>query len=65
MIVEMVIPPGDTPHPGKILDLVMLNVPGGQERTAEEYGELFAKAGYRMTRVVATESAVSVVEGVT
>jgi hypothetical protein len=63
MIVEMVIPPGDSPHPGKLLDLVMLNVPGGMERTESEYGELLAKAGYRMTRVVPTESAVSVVEG--
>jgi O-methyltransferase domain/Dimerisation domain len=64
MIVEMVIPPGDAPHPGKMLDLMMLNVPGGMERTGAEYGELLGKAGYRMTRVVPTESAVSVVEGV-
>ena len=64
LIVEMVIPPGNTPHPGKILDLVMLNIPGGMERTAEEYGELLAKAGYRLARVVPTESAVSVVEAI-
>jgi hypothetical protein len=64
MIVEMVIPSGDAPHPGKMLDLMMLNVPGGMERTGAEYGELLAKVGYRMTRVVPTESAVSVVEGV-
>jgi hypothetical protein len=64
MIVEMVIPPGDVPHPGKMLDLMMLNAPGGMERSEGEYGELLAKAGYRMTRVVPTESAVSVVEGV-
>lgn len=64
LIVEMVIPPGDGPHPGKLLDLMMLNAPGGMERTEDEYRELLAKAGYRMTRVVPTESAVSVVEGV-
>lgn len=64
MIVEMVIPPGDGPHPGKILDLMMLNAPGGMERSEDEYRALLAKAGYQMTRVVATESAVSVVEGV-
>jgi hypothetical protein len=62
LLVEMVIPPGNDPHPGKVLDLVMLNIPGGKERTAEEYSELFAKAGYRLTRIVPTESAVSVVE---
>jgi hypothetical protein len=64
LIVEMVLPPGDTPHPGKILDMVMLVVPGGQERTAAEYEPLLAKAGFRVTRVVPTESAVSIVEAV-
>jgi hypothetical protein len=64
LLVEMVLPAGDTPHPGKILDMVMLVVPGGQERTEGEYKLLLAKAGFRVTRVVPTESAVSVVEAV-
>jgi hypothetical protein len=64
MIVEMVIPPGDGPHPGKLLDLMMLNAPGGMERSAEEYGALLEKAGYRLTRIVPTNSAVCVVEAV-
>jgi O-methyltransferase domain len=59
----MVLPAGDTPHPGKIFDILMLVVPGGQERTEQEYGTLLSKAGLRLTRVVPTESAVSVVEG--
>ena len=62
LIVEMVLPPGDTPHLGKMLDMVMLVVPGGRERTEAEYAPLLAKAGFRLTRVVPTESAVSVVE---
>jgi hypothetical protein len=64
LIVEMVLPPGDTPHPGKMLDIMMLVGPGGQERTAEEYRALLEKGGFRMTRVVPTASAVSVVEAV-
>ena len=44
--------------------MMMLVGPGGQERTAEEYGALLDKAGFRLTRVVPTESAVSVVEAV-
>ena len=64
LIVEMVLPAGDTPHPGKVLDMVMLVVPGGQERTEAEYRLLLSKAGFRLTRVVPTESAVSVVEAV-
>jgi hypothetical protein len=63
-IVEMVLPAGDTPHPGKLLDLAMLVMPGGQERTAEEYRLLLNAAGLRMTRVIPTVSAVSVVEAV-
>jgi hypothetical protein len=63
MIVEMVLPPGDTPHPGKILDLVMLVGPGGMERTPDEYSALLNKAGYQMTRIVPTQSPVSIVEG--
>jgi O-methyltransferase domain/Dimerisation domain len=62
LVVEMVLPDGDTPHPGKIIDMGMLVAPGGQERTEEEYGTLLSKAGLRLTRVVPTESAVSVVE---
>jgi hypothetical protein len=64
LIVEMVLPEGDAPHPGKMLDMVMLAIPGGQERTSGEYAELLRKAGFRMTRVVPTQSAVSVVEAV-
>lgn len=64
LIVEMVLPEGDAPHPGKMLDMVMLAVPGGQERTAAEYAPLLHKAGFRIDRVVPTESAVSVVDAV-
>jgi hypothetical protein len=62
LIVEMVLPEGDTPHPGKMLDLMMLVGPGGQERTEKEYAALLEKAGFRLTRVVPTASPVSVVE---
>ncbi|MDQ5831919.1 MAG: acetylserotonin O-methyltransferase [Actinomycetota bacterium] len=64
LIIEMVLPAGDTPHPGKILDMTMLVIPGGQERTEAEYAALLGKAGFRLAGVVPTESAVSVVEAV-
>lgn len=64
LIVEMVLPAGDTPHPGKVLDMVMLVFPGGQERTEAEYATLLRKANFRLSRVVATESAVSILEAV-
>jgi alkyl hydroperoxide reductase subunit AhpC len=64
LLIEMVLPPGNTPHPGKVLDMMMLVGPGGQERTEQEYAKLLEKAGFRLSRIVPTESAVSVVEAV-
>ena len=64
LIVEFVLPEGDTPHLGKLADMIMLVIPGGQERTPAEYDELLTKAGFKMTRVIPTESPVSIVEAV-
>jgi hypothetical protein len=64
LLVEMVLPPGDEPHFGKLLDIMMLVGPGGQERTEPEYAALLGKAGFRLKRVVPTASVVSVVEAV-
>jgi hypothetical protein len=65
LVVEMVIPSGNEFHPSKLTDMVMLSfTPGGRERTAAEYGELFAKASFQLTRVVPTASPVSIVEAV-
>jgi hypothetical protein len=41
----------------------MLVMPGGRERTEQEYGALFAAAGLTLTRVVDTPSRFSVLEG--
>lgn len=65
LIVEPVIPPGNGPFPGKLLDLNMLVMTeGGRERTGEEYGALLEKGGLRLSRIVPTPSTVSVVEAV-
>src|SRR5688572_10786179 len=42
----------------------MLVVTGGRERTESEYGAVLEKAGLRLTRVIATRSALSLVEAV-
>ena len=62
LIIEMVLPSGNASHPGKMLDMMMLVGPGGQERTEPEYRALLTKAGLRLTKVVPTDSAVSIVE---
>jgi hypothetical protein len=64
LIVEFVLPAGDAPHPGKLLDMVMLTIPGGTERTESEYATLLGKAGFRLARVIPTASPASIVEAV-
>jgi O-methyltransferase domain/Dimerisation domain len=64
LIIETVVPAGNEPHYSKVLDLEMLVSPGGLERTAEEYRELLAAAGLRLTRIIPTPSPYSIVEAV-
>ena len=64
LIFEMVIPPGDEPHPGKLLDLEMLVVASGQERTATEYQSLLSANGFRLERIIPLRSPLSIVEAV-
>jgi hypothetical protein len=62
LVVESVIPRGNEPFGGKFLDLVMLLIPGGKERTEEEYRALFEKAGFKLARVIPTKTEVSIIE---
>ena len=62
LIVESVIPPGNEPFGGKLLDLVMLLIPGGKERTEDEYRSLLDKAGFELSRIVPTSTEISVIE---
>jgi hypothetical protein len=62
ILLESVIPPGNQPDFGKVIDLEMMAMPGGRERTAEEFRALFARSAFELTRVVPTESALSVIE---
>jgi O-methyltransferase domain/Dimerisation domain len=52
VLIEEIIP--DTPELtwGKWIDLHMMTVTGGRERTISEYGELFAKSGFELEKVV-------------
>jgi hypothetical protein len=64
LLIEMVLPPANIPHPGKLLDIMMLTGPGGKERTETEYADLLAKARLRLTRVIPTASSASIIEAV-
>jgi hypothetical protein len=62
LLVEAVISPGNSPSPGKFLDLEMLLLPGGRERTEAEYRDLLTAAGFRLLQVHATGGSEQVVE---
>ncbi|QDT95938.1 methyltransferase [Gimesia aquarii] len=64
LVIESVIPPGNEPFAGKFLDLVMMLIPGGKERTEEEYKTLYNQAGFELTRIVPTKTELSIIEGV-
>jgi len=64
ILLESVVQPGNAPDFGKLIDMEMLLIPGGRERTADEFEALFARAGFDLTRIVPTASALSVIEAV-
>lgn len=65
MVVEYVLAGPNEPDFAKFADLEMLIVaPGGRERTDDEYRSLYARAGFKLTRIVPTTSTVSIIEGI-
>jgi cyclopropane fatty-acyl-phospholipid synthase-like methyltransferase len=65
LLAECVIPPGNKTFSGKFRDLNMLvMLPGGSERTEAEYRSLFEAAGFQLTKIVPTQSEISLIEGV-
>jgi len=64
LVVDTVIPSGNDPHWGKLLDINMLVGTGGRERTRSEFAEVFARAGLKVRRVIPTACPLSIVEGV-
>jgi len=63
-VVEMVVPTDNEPSLSKLLDLQMLAVLPGCERTEAEYSKLFSESGFQLTKIVSTMSPYSVIEGV-
>jgi len=64
LVVDCVIQPGNEFSPGKFLDIQMLIFPSGRERTEAEFRALLAAAGWRLTRIIPTVAADSIVEAV-
>jgi O-methyltransferase domain len=62
LLVELVIAPGNAADFAKVIDLEMLAIASGQERTEVEYRQLLAGAGWRLTRVIPTKSPTQIIE---
>ena len=64
LVVERVLRGANRPDWGKLLDINMLVITGGRERTKEEFRRLFARAGLRLKRVIRTASPIKILEAI-
>ena len=64
LLVELDLSEGNLPSTGKLIDLVMLVMTGGKERTIEEYRELLTSAGFRLNKVVPTAADYAIIEAI-
>lgn len=64
LLMEYVVPEGGQRHLGKLVDLWLMILMGGKERTTAQYSELLARTGFRLDRVVETTSPVAIIEAV-
>ena len=64
LIVENVLAEGVADPRGRTLDIVMLAVTGGRERTASQFARLLESAGFSGTRVIETSGPLRIVEAV-
>jgi hypothetical protein len=65
LIVESLITDAPGLNPGKVLDVIMLAITGGRERTAEQYKGLLHDSGFTLERTLPTASYFSILEAVT
>jgi hypothetical protein len=64
LLAEAVVPPLNEYHFSKHMDLVIMAMYGGRERTEEEYRRLLAAEGFEVKQVLATVTPFSLIEAV-
>ena len=62
ILIDCVVPETSEPHFSKFIDLTMLVMTGGKERTEKEFRELLDAAGFRLLRVIPTALPTAIVE---
>jgi hypothetical protein len=63
-VIEDVLPDSNQVSFGSLLDLNMMVMCGGKERTGAEFRLLFEASGFRLGRVVDTMAPVSIIEAI-
>jgi hypothetical protein len=63
LVVEMVVPETKEPSFSTLLDLNMLVMTRGRERTASEFRNLFQAAGLEVVSIVSSLSPLKIIEG--
>jgi hypothetical protein len=62
VLIEYCLGEANTPSVGKMVDLVMLTITGGKERTIEEHRALLAGAGFQLNREIPVSTEIMIVE---
>jgi hypothetical protein len=62
LLVERDLAGENIPSNGKFIDIAMLLLTVGRERSEEEYRELLASTGFRLSKVVPTAAQYAVIE---
>lgn len=62
LIIERVIPQGNEPSFGKLVDISMLTLSGGLERSESEFKTIIEKAGFKITNIMATGCPLNIIE---
>jgi hypothetical protein len=64
IVIEPLLPEDEESAPGAVMmDIAMLVITGGRERTAAEFADLYERAGFRLHRVIPTASPFKLLEG--
>lgn len=64
LVINGVIPPGNDPHPGKTIDVLMMALLHGRERTLPEYEALLEAAGFTVSQVIPVSPNATIIEAV-
>ena len=64
LVIERIIQPGNDPSPAKLIDITMLVLTGGRERTEQEYRSLLEAANFRLEDIHSFDGMTHIIEAI-